>query len=166
MGDKMDAIQCLKKRRSVRSFEDKKIDKQTLKDIIDCARLAPSARNEQKWEFAVITDESKLKKIASMTSQGFIEDSSACVVVLNEDYKYYLEDGSAATENILLAARAYGLGSCWVAGDKKPYAEDMLKFLNVPEKYNLISIIPLGYGQFPEPHGKRKLEDVLHWQGF
>lgn len=162
----MDAIQCLKKRRAVRSFEDKEIDKEILKDIIDCARLAPSARNEQKWEFIVITDENTLEKVASMTGQNFIKEAGACVAVVSEDYKYYLEDGAAASENILLAARSYRIGSCWVAGDKKPYAENILKLLNIPEGYKLVSLLALGYGQFPEPHGKRELEDVLHWQHF
>ena len=81
--------------------------------------------------------------------------------------KYYLEDGAAATENILLAATELGLGSCWVAGDKKSYADKVLSFLGVPGGYKLISLIAIGYpeGNLPNP-AKRPLSEVLHWERF
>jgi nitroreductase len=88
------------------------------------------------------------------------------VVVLCRESKYYLEDGSAATENILLAARAFGLGACWVAGDKKPYAETLRKMVGAPDGYKLVSLIPLGYPlEIPSPV-KRPLKQVLHWETF
>ena len=59
--------------------------------------------------------------------------------------KYYLEDGCAATENLILGLHAYGVGTCWVAGDKKEYADAIRKLLNVPEKYTLVSLVPAGY---------------------
>ena len=119
----MDAIEALKTRRCVRSFKPDPLQKETLEDIIDCGRLAATARNEQPWEFVVVTDPAMRKQIADATDFGkFIANAPACIAVLCEDGKYYLEDGSAATQNILVAARAHGLGACWVAGDKKAYA--------------------------------------------
>jgi nitroreductase len=88
------------------------------------------------------------------------------VVVLCRDTKYYLEDGSAATENILLAARAHGLGSCWVAGDKKPYAAEICRLVGAPSGYKLISLIPLGYPAETPRKSKRPLSDVLHWEEY
>jgi nitroreductase len=88
------------------------------------------------------------------------------VVVLCKDTKYYLEDGSAATQNILLAARAHGLGSCWVAGDKKPYASDICRLVGAPPIYKLVSLIPIGNpAEIPE-QPKRPLADVLHWEKY
>jgi nitroreductase len=86
--------------------------------------------------------------------------------ILCRDTKYYLEDGSAATENILLAARAHGLGSCWVAGDKKPYAAEIYRLVGAPPGYKLISLIPIGYPAESPEKSKRPLSDVLHWEKY
>ena len=146
----------------------KKIPKEVLLEILDCARLAPTAINIQPWEFIVVTDSSKLVEISELTDYGrFIKDCAACIVVACKDEKYYLEDGSAATENILLAAESLGIGSCWVAGDKKEYAKDVLQLLEVPEGYKLVSMVPLGYYQAPAgPPGKRELNSMVHWEKF
>lgn len=165
----MDALEVLKTRRSVRRFKDVPVEREKIEEIIDCARLAPSAVNLQPWEFVVVTDARKREEIARFTDYGkFIREAPVLIAVFCKDTKYYLEDGCAATENILLAAWALGLGSCWVAGDKKPYAEQVRKALQVPEGYRLVSLIALGY---PEavPSGlslKRNLKEVLHWEKF
>jgi len=160
----MDAIECIKKRRCVREYLNKEISDKIIKDIIDCARLAPSARNIQPWEFIVIKDKKHLKSIAEMTDYGkFIKDAAICIIVICKDTKYYLEDGCNASMNILLSARAYGIGGCWIAGDKKAYAEKILKFLEVKGGYKLISLLPLGYCKdFPKEPEKRKIEEVMH----
>lgn len=164
----MDAMDAIKQRRSVRDYEPRTISGEILEDIIDAARLAPSANNIQPWEFVVITKKEALKKIASLTDYGsFIANAAACIIVCCNNTKYYLEDGSAATENALLAAKAHGVGSCWVAGDKKAYTENIKKFLDIPEDLKVVSIVSLGYAkEEPEPHQKRKLKDILHWERF
>jgi nitroreductase len=85
--------------------------------------------------------------------------------VFSKDTKYYIEDCSAATQNMLLAIEALGLGGCWVAGDKKDYADDVRKIFNVPTGYKLVSMLSIGYPkklQGPKP--KRELKQVLHWE--
>jgi len=162
----MKQTDIIKQRRCVRAYSKKTIPIDILKDIVDCARLAPSANNVQPWEFIVVAEKDTLKKIADITDYGkFIKDAAACIIVICKDTKYYLEDGCAAAENILLAARMHNIGSCWVAGDKKSYAKEILGLLEVPEGFKLISIIPLGYtSKFPEPHDKRT--DVAHFEKF
>ncbi|HEX2952559.1 MAG TPA: nitroreductase family protein [Bacillota bacterium] len=160
-------LDLLKKRTSVRKYEARPVEREKLERIIDAARYAPTARNEQPWEFVVVTEEEMRKKVAESTDYGrFIADAAACIAVLAKDTKYYLEDGSAATTYILLAAKAEGLGSCWIAGDKKPYADDIRKLLRAPESYRLISLIALGYPAEDHPKEKRSLESVLHWEKF
>ena len=163
----MDAIEVLKTRRSVRAYRREPVPREIIEDIIDCGRLAATAVNIQPWEFVVVTNAGLLRSIAQATDYGkFIADAPVCVVVLCKDTKYYLEDGSAATENILLAARAHGLGSCWVAGDKKAHASQICHLVGAPRGYKLISLIPIGYpAENPEPP-KRPLSDVLHWETF
>jgi nitroreductase len=164
----MDALDAIRSRRCIRVYEERATPKEVLQEIIDCARLAPSARNIQPWEFVVVTKREMLKKIADLTDHGkHISKAAACVVVCCRNTKYFLEDGSAATQNILLAAHASGLASCWVAGHKKPYCEAVKGILEIPEEYIIISLVPIGYtASKVEPHGKRALDEVLHWEKF
>jgi nitroreductase len=160
----MDAIECLKTRRSVRAYKPGEISKRVIEDIVDCGRLAATAINIQPWAFIAVTERETLKKIAATTDHGkFIADASCCIAVFCEKGKYYIEDGSAATQSILLAAKAHGLGSCWVAGDKKPYCEDLRLLLNVPETHALVSLIALGYAESIPSPTKKALDEVLHW---
>ena len=122
----MDAIEALKTRRAVRAYTSAPVPREIIEDIIDCGRLAATAINIQPWEFVVVTSPLVRRSIAHTTDYGkFIAEAPVCVVVLCQDTKYYLEDGSAATENIMLAARAHGLGSCWVAGDEALWGGDL-----------------------------------------
>jgi nitroreductase len=97
----------------------------------------------------------------------FIAQSPACIAVFCKDTKYYLEDGCAATQNMLVAATALGVQSCWVAGDKKPYCGAIAELLKVPSGYKLISLVALGYAETPgKPTPKRDLQEVIHWEKF
>ncbi len=166
----MDNLDLLKLRRSVRTFQNKAISKDKLESIVDVARYAPTARNVQPWEFVVITDKNMLQKLANLAENGrFIAQAAACIAVFSADTKYYLEDGCAATCNLLLAATALGIGSCWVAGDKKAYAQEVGVLLKSPSNLKLVSLIALGY---PEDNGafkemaKRSLKELMHWEKF
>ncbi|MCC6485935.1 MAG: nitroreductase family protein [Candidatus Hydrogenedentes bacterium] len=161
----MDALETLRSRRSVRTFLDLPVPTDMLEIIIDCGRLAASAINTQPWEFVVVTDTITRQQIADVTDHGkHIASAGACVAVFCKDGKYYLEDGCAATQNILLAARALGLGSCWIAADKKTYAETLRTMLGLPFGYKAVSLVAIGYtGEDPQPP-KRPLNEVLHWE--
>jgi len=163
-------LKFLKIRRSVRVFQSKRIAKKQLEKIVDAARFAPTARNLQPWEFAVITDPVKLNQLAEIADHGkFIAQAGACIAVFTVDTKYFLEDGSAATCNILLAAAALGIGSCWVAGDKKPYCLQVAALLNAPADLKLVSMVALGYPQERNVFKimpKRELKEMLHWEKF
>jgi nitroreductase len=166
----MDLFDAIQKRRSIRSYVEKPISDDVFEKIIDAARFAPTARNVQPWEFIIVTDHAVLKKLADIADYGkFIAQAAACVAVYCKDTKYYLEDGSAATQNILLAASALGVGSCWVAGDKKPYCADISELLGVPPSHKLVSLISLGYPKSKDelkPARKRPVDEMVHWEKF
>ena len=164
----MEFFEVVKNRKSVREYSDKAVPKDLIEKIIDAGRLAATARNEQPWEFVVTSDKEILKKICGMCPNGpFIKDASHLVAVFSKDTKYYIEDCSAATENMLLAIEALGLAGCWVAGDKKDYAEVIRKMFNAPDGYKLVSMITVGYTKKEEkPHPKRNLKDVLRWERY
>lgn len=163
----MDALEMLKTRRSIRAYTAAPVEKEIIEDIVDCGRLAATARNEQPCEFVVVTDADLRRALADLAPNGpFIADAPACIVVLSRDTQYYLEDGSAATQNLLLAARAHDLGTCWVAGDKKPYAARVLQLLSAPDGYRLISMVAVGHSSAQPKPSKRPLAEVLHWERF
>ena len=166
----MDTLEILKKRRSIREYSDKEIPNDILEKITEAARFAATARNVQPWEFVVITRAATLKKFSELAENArFFAQAKACIAVFCADTKYYLEDGCAATCNILLAATGLGVGSCWVAGDKKPYCAEMAELLNVPAEYKLVSLIALGYPKSKDSFhtaDKRTLKEVVHWEKF
>jgi nitroreductase len=120
------------------------------------------------WEFIIVTEPDVLLRLGAICDHGsFIKNAAACIVVVCRETKYYLEDGSAATMNILLSAADLNLGACWVAGDKKEYQNEILRLLNVPNEFKLASLISLGWPKI-EPHQnkKRGLKEVAHWEKF
>lgn len=165
----MQTQEAIKRRHSIRTFATtKSVPSHLIEELIDCARLAPTARNIQPWEFVVVTKKESLKNLGSLADNArFLSQSPCCIAVFCKDTKYYLEDGCAATENILIAATDLGLGSCWVAGDKKPYGDKVKTLLNVPADFKLVSLVALGYPEsIPEMPEKKSLKEVLHWEKF
>lgn len=163
----MEAMHALTTRRSVRRYKPEPVPQDRLLAIANAGRLAPSARNEQPCEFVIVTEPAGRRRIAEIADYGkFIADAAACIVVLARPTGYYLEDGSAATTNMLNAATALGLGSCWVAGDKKAYAPKIIAEVGAPADYRLVSLIAIGVpAETPQPD-KRPLEDIVHWERF
>lgn len=165
----MQTQEAINKRRSVRRYSEKEISREDLIRIVDAGRLAASARNEQPWEFIVVREKEKKRRLGEIASPNgeFIKDSAAVIAVFCRDSKYYLEDGCAATQNILLMAADLGIGSCWIAGDKKPYCDAVNEFLKAPQEYKLISLVSLGYSNKPlKDIIKRQLNEVIHWEVF
>ena len=164
----MDFFETVKRRISIREYSQNPIPEDILAKIVDSGRLAPTARCVEAWEFIVVTDKKDLVKLGQMAPNGaFLKEAVAAIITLSKDTKYYLEDGSAATENMLLAATALGVGSCWVAGDKKDYAPEVCKYLAAPAEFKLVSIVALGYPKSKNlPRQKRSLSEVIHKNKF
>jgi nitroreductase len=143
-----ETIKNIKERRSVRKYIDKKIPEEIIKEIIDCARLAPTGNNRQAWSFLVITDDEIKSKIASYARYGrFIEEAGACIAIFVNQNKATtpLQDASAATENIMIAAKSYDLGTCWVNSYQKEHSKKIKNLVNCPQDMELITLMSIGY---------------------
>lgn len=164
----METFEAIAARASVRDYQVKSITQDILEKLVDAGRRAPTARAIEPWEFVVVTDKKMLAQLGQIANTGpFIKDAAACIAIFSQDTKYYLEDGCAATENILLAATDLGLGACWVAGDKKPYASEIASILGTPGIYKLVSLISLGWPRKEVKQiKKRQLKEVIHWEKF
>ena len=158
----------IKHRRSVRNYTSDPVTESVIKDILECGRQAPTARNVQPWLMGAVTDQELRHRISDLAEYGkFIRDSPVCFAVFTlADEKYYLEDGCAATMNIILGAEAHGLSTCWVAGDKKEYGRAVRDLLHVPEEYTLISLIACGYTDEKTSAAKKDLEEVSFWNRY
>lgn len=161
------AIEVLKSRRSIRAYTSQPVPRALIEEIVDCARLAPTAMNDQPWDFVVVTGKDGLERIPPLLGHGeFIAGAAFAALVLARDTTYAVEDCSAATENLLLAAAAHGIGSCWVAGTKQPYGPAVVAAFGAPADRQLVAIVSFGYPA-EQPHvDKRPLAEVLHWERF
>lgn len=164
----MDVLEAIKSRVSIRRYKNFPVAKEILSDIIDCARLAPSGYNHQSWMFVVVTDKSIKGSIAQAAQWGrFIEDAGACIAVFcKKGEETMVEDACAATENIIIAARAYDLGTCWVNSHNKSHSEKVKSILKCPLEFELITLLAIGYHEQQKSPPKKPLEEVIRWDSF
>ncbi len=161
------AIETIRNRRSIRAYKQETVERRLIEEIVDCARLAPTAMNEQPWDFVVLTRREDLARIPALIGHGeFIVNAAFAVLVLSRATSYAVEDCSAATENLLLAAAAHGIGSCWVAATQQAYAPAVALAFGAPGDRQLIAIVSFGYPAEEPQVKKRPLGDVLHWDRF
>jgi nitroreductase len=161
----MDALEAIRTRRSIRRYKDGIVPKDDLKTIVDAGRLAATGSNRQPWDFIVVTQKSMIVNF-KVSGQWIGSASAVIVVVMDPKSRWWVEDGAAAIENMLLASTALGYGSCWVEGDALPH-EDMLKsLLGIPSRKRVMALIPIGVpAETPQPK-KKALEEILHWEKF
>ena len=151
----MNVREAIFARRTIRRFQQKPLPCETLQQLVDAARLAPSGGNVQPWMFVVVDDASLVEQVFPLTAwAGYIaprgippegERPVAYIVVLQamrEKAFTPKADLSAAIQNILLAAMEEGIGTCWIGSVQR---EKLAVLLSVPEGYEIDSIVALGY---------------------
>jgi nitroreductase len=161
----MDTLEAICKRRSVRRYTNDAVPKADLEIIVDAGRLAATGSNRQPWDFVVVTDQATIAQFK--TAGAWIDQASAViVVVMDPQSRWWIEDGAAAIENMLLASTALGYGSCWVEGDALPREEQFKTLLGVPRAKRLMALVPIGVAaESPAPE-KKPLAQVLHWEKY
>ncbi len=161
----MDALEAIRKRRTVRSFTGAAIPRADLETIVDAGRLAASGYNRQPWDFIVVTDRGMIEQL-KIAAQWMEKAGAIIAVVLDPATKYWLEDGSAAVQNMLVAATALGYGSCWLEGYTLPLESQFKALLGVPDDRRLLTLVPIGVPVEWPTKEKKPLEQVLHWERF
>lgn len=157
-------------RTSIRSFTDEALTDVLIETLLKAGMAAPSAVNKQPWKFVVVKNRSIMKQIADSIGPSRPAANAACVIAVCGDMTKTLDgigranwihDCSAATENILLAAHALGLGAVWMATYPYPDRMDKVRaLLNVPENEETLCLIAIGYpAENPTPKDKWKPEN-------
>jgi nitroreductase len=161
----MDALEAIRKRRSVREYTGEPIPREDLLAIIDAGRLAASGHNNQPWDFVVITDQEMIERL-KIASQWMEKAGAIIAVVMDPSSRWWLEDGAAAVENMLIASTALGYGSCWLEGYTIPREEEFKALLGVPADKRLLTLVPIGVPVEWPTREKKPLEEVLHWERY
>ena len=169
-----DILDTIYSRRSIRIYDRKKLEKETIANLLKAAMAAPSASNSRPWEFVVVTDEEKIKLFRSKLKYGnynapvIIIVCSNLAIAQNESaYKYWAQDCSAATENILIAAAGLGLGTCWVASYPKEDVMNLLReTLGIPADVTPLNLIYVGYPAEEKAPRTQYDETRIHWEKY
>ncbi len=161
----MDALEAIKKRRSVRDFTGDVISREDLEKIVDAGRLAATGSNKQPWDFIVITERNMIENL-KVASQWMEKAGAIIAVVMDPSSRWWVEDGAAAVENMLIASTALGYGSCWLEGYTLPREEEFKKLLGVPDDKRLLTLVPIGVPTEWPTIEKKPLEEVIHWERY
>ena len=168
----MDVMEAIRKRRSVRSYQDKEVEQDKLNLVLESARLAPSAKNLQEWRFIVVKDKkTRQELVPAANNQNFVGQASvviACCSVMN-DYVMrcgqiaYPIDVAIAIDHMTLKATEEGLGTCWVGSF---YEDKVKKILDIPKEVKVVELLTLGY---PAPESEKKkdrlpLEEIVMYE--
>lgn len=166
----MDAIDAILGRRSIRRYEDRLVEPEKVEVLLRAAMAGPSAGNQQSWRFVVVTDRGQLDLLAEATPySGMLKGAPLAIVVCGDTTSrkypedYWVEDTSAAMENLLVAAHAIGLGACWLGyhprQDRKDNAREILE---LPENIDTLGVASIGYPVEEKPPADRYDPGYVH----
>ena len=161
----MDALEAIRRRRSVREYTGDPIPREDLETIVDAGRLAATGNNKQPWDFVVVTEREMIDQL-KVASRWMEKAGAIIAVVMDPSSRWWLEDGSAAVENMLIASTALGYGSCWLEGYTLPREEEFKALLGVPEEKRLLTLVPIGVPTEWPTRDKKPLEEVIHWERY
>jgi nitroreductase len=169
----MDVFEAIQKRKSSRGYQKSSVPKETLEKLLEAARLSPSAKNIQPWHFIVVTDTEKRKALSKGLYAKFLENTPAVIVLCGDQSAspdWYVVDVALAGENMVIAATAEGLGTCWVGSFEEA---DVKRLLGVPEKLRVVALLAVGYTEEKIDltakinhfiHRRKKLDEIASWE--
>jgi nitroreductase len=158
----MSTIDVILNRRSIRDYQDKEIPDDVLAEILEAGRQSPSAANRQPYHFVVVTD-TKLKQELGGLLSRFLKKAPVILVGCANPKailtgKWATIDTTIALENMVLAAWSLGIGSCWVGSFNEQKVKELLK---IPNNWNVVALLPLGYPAETPKQRKKKQKDEL-----
>lgn len=166
------ALENIMTRASVRQFTDRAVSRDTLETIVKAGMAAPTAMNKQPWEFVVVTDRAMLDSIEAVHPYSNLKTATAAIIVCGnmqkaiegEGQAYWIQDCSAATENVLLAAHALGLGAVWCGVyPMQERVAPLKEALGLPSYIIPLNVVAMGYpAADPQPKDKWNPE-ALHF---
>lgn len=161
-----DAIENIMARTSVRKYLDQKVEDEKITTMLKAGMAAPSGKDNRPWEFVVVTDRTVLDSLAAgLPYAKMLKQAPLAIIICGDTTKssYWYLDCSAATQNILLAAEALGLGAVWTAA--YPYDDRMgvvAQYTGLPENIKPLCVVPIGYPSTPNTPKDKWDETKIH----
>ncbi|MCC6023398.1 MAG: nitroreductase family protein [Thaumarchaeota archaeon] len=158
-------LRIIYNRRSVRRYERRPVPDDVLRSVLEAGRQAPSARNLQPYCFIVVRDPELKKKLIFSEWNKFIEEAPIVIVGCGDSRaKWAVVDVAIALQNMVIAAEALGLGTCWIGH----FIEDEVKrILRIPDYMRVVAMITLGYpAERPGPRPKKSLEELVRYDTY
>ncbi|MGD8466122.1 MAG: nitroreductase family protein [Anaerolineae bacterium] len=145
-----DLLDLMQSRRSIRKFTDEPVTDGQVETMLQAAMAAPSAQDLRPWHFVVIRQRQVLDEMAEVHKYAYMLERAPLAIVVCGDTevskKYWVEDGCAATQNLLLAATALGLGGVWISlYPKKKHQRTVRDLLDIPDHIGVLCVLALGY---------------------
>jgi len=169
----MEVKEAIQTRRSVRAYQDKEIPEEKIKKVFEAAQSAPSANNRQPWKFIVVKDPQSREKLArAAANQSFVGEAPVIIVAVALQPEYVMRCGvpsypvdlAIAVDHMTLSAVDEGLGTCWIGAF---YQDEVRKILNIPEKYKVVALLPLGFpADKPGSKFRKPLEEMVCYESF
>jgi len=169
----MEVKEAIQTRRSVRAYQDKEIPEEKIKKVLEAAQSAPSANNRQPWKFIVVKDPQSREKLArAAANQSFVGEAPVIIVAVALQPEYVMRCGvpsypvdlAIAVDHMTLSAVDEGLGTCWIGAF---YQDEVRKILNIPEKYKVVALLPLGFpADKPGSKFRKPLEEMVCYESF
>ncbi|MBU0951484.1 MAG: nitroreductase family protein [Elusimicrobia bacterium] len=166
----MNVMEAIKNRRSIRKYQNKPVEKEKLNSVLEAARLAPSARNRQEWQFIVVQDKQTREKLSiAANNQAFVSEAPVVIACCGLDDGYLMRCGQPATtvdlsiaiDHMTLKAVEEGLGSCWIGSF---YKDEVKKILGIPKDIQVVELLTLGYpAENPDTRDRKNLEEIVRW---
>jgi nitroreductase len=136
-------------RRSIRAYTDEPVSEADLQSLLEAGMAAPSGSNRQPWHLIAVTERDTLHALAAAHPYGrMIAEAAAAIVVCGDPAvsDWWVQDCSAATENILIAAAGLGLGAVWVGCHGRPEREHAIRnVLGIPPRIGVLSLLSIGH---------------------
>ena len=169
-----DIFDIIFRRRSIRKYQDRPVPREMLVNLLKAGMAAPSAVDKKPWEFVVVTEQAQLAALQDLLPFGKYTVPAAIVVCgrldlahTEPDGSYWMQDCSAATENILLAAVGLGLGTVWTGVyPVKPRAQQVQQLLGLPEFCMPLGVILVGYPDEEKEARTQYDESRVHWEHY
>ena len=170
----MSILNQIMARRSIHKYQEKPVEPEKIDHLLQAAMAAPSAMNIKPWEFVVVTDPDSMDAFRSALMFGKHNAPMAIVVCGNTSFfkhpmasKFWVQDCSAATENILLAAVGLGLGTVWLGVHPiHNFTKRVAKILNLPDNVKPLNVIYVGYPAEQKPARTQYDPERVHWESY
>jgi len=163
-------LQCITQRRSIRKFTNEAVTNEQIDVVLRAAMAAPSAYDMRPWEFVVVRDAQKRKSLAEIKKWSYMCAGAPVVIAVLGDAEaseHWIEDCSAATENMLLAASGIGLGAVWVAIYPIKQREKMVReILDIPPNRRVLCLVPIGNPAEEKPARTRYEASKIHFDTY